>query len=262
MKSYFALLPAAAIQAIEDGDVSCPIHVSDARYATMLAARGGDADAAFADYMAASRQTVDDVAELAIKYNNLRVEDGEIASAMSVVDFAAEYGFLTRFLKPKFATGRVFAVELDEPASYFGTIDLKIDNAFVGHRPGAIEPFWKFNLVVAHELLTRVSPELFGPWLAKFAAFGAPGALVYFTARGPHALAWRFPGEKLDGEGFYFRPPPVAAGRRARGYGETFVAPRTVFAMIDQFKGARLLHFSEAAGHEGLDAYLLRLSDA
>jgi Methyltransferase domain len=257
VKPYFFQIPGANI-GDDQKNHPATIHVDDVRFRTLVGKHGGDANLALADYQAVGQAVGTALAQKVVAHNGAAFTGGKVESEMTVLDFGSEFGFLARYLPAIFPRAKIVAGERTESGKFFDQIDLGLEAAFLGSSPGEMQRFFRFDVVLAYDVLTRVRPDEWREWLDRIIDFAAPNGLVVFTTQGAFSLANRFRNRPLDDEGFYFMPVQRSAHVPGQPRGETIVAAATVFRTVDAIGGARVVEFQEAALSVYHDVFVLR----
>ena len=257
-KPYFVKFPQNHADADGSASKGWIVHTDDGRFASQLVICNGDHAQARDAYFAKSRTIAEVLAKTVSEHNRTAIEGGKVAAGMSILDFGAQYANVSRVLGEYFPTARIIAGEVNENASYFDRFDLGLESAYLGADPRTMNVFYRFDVVLVNDFLTRVHPNLFLTWLNRAVSFAAKGGLVVVTTQGLVSLANRFAGNSLDPRGFYFSPSPNQSDPGAVIAGETVVAPSLVVRALESANAARVVEFREAAFFGYQDLFVIR----
>ncbi len=146
---------------------------------------------------------------------------GDLAHAMSVLDFASGYGRATRFMVHDLGGERIWAAEIDPDAVRFQEEILGAHGLLSTTVPEEFRSERTFDAVLVSSLFTHLPEVTFRRWLARLWALVAPGGVLVFSVHGERLLP---PGAALAGPGIHFVATSESRLLDTELYGSTWVS--------------------------------------
>ena len=172
----------------------------------------GSADAAAVLYFSIGRLIADSLTEvLAWRFTG--------RGPASLLDFAAGFGRVTRFLARRFDPGTITVAEIDPASLAFQKTALGVRTILAPADADAFRPEREYDAVVASSFFSHLSEARFEAWLEKLWTAVAPAGVLVFSTHGPHLLS--------DGadwsRGIVFRPTSETERLDGAAYGTSWV---------------------------------------
>jgi SAM-dependent methyltransferase len=156
------------------------IDPADEMYSYGLHSLRGSHDAAALLYFSTGRLIADSVAgAIAWRFG------GRPGLPASILDFAAGYGRVTRFLARRFPSAEITAAEVDPAAARFQERALGVEGLVSPREAADFAPGRAFDAVLAVSLFSHLPAARFGAWLARLWSCAAPGGILIFSTHGP-----------------------------------------------------------------------------
>lgn len=152
----------------------------------------------------------------------------------SLLDFAAGYGRITRFLVHRVPAERVTVGEIQHDALRFQSINFGVETVSASVHDVDLAPERRFDMVLVVSLFTHLPRETWIPWLARLWDRTAPGGLLVFTTHNSD----RRPPLGASEEGFWFDASSEIPNLDPDQYGSTFVSDVFVRSAIAEVCGA------------------------
>jgi len=106
---------------------------------------------------------------------------GDLARVGSLLDFAAGYGRVSRFLLDDLPAERVWISEIDAGAVRFQEATFGVHGLLSAADPEAFSPGRKFSSILVSSLFTHLPEPRFRAWLAKLLGLVEDGGLLAFS---------------------------------------------------------------------------------
>ena len=214
--SSFAARYARMVSKDDPGFVS-EIDPADEMYRFGLHSLRGSADAAALLYFSVGRLIADSITDvLGWRFEN-RVPG-------SMLDFAAGYGRVTRFLSRRFDPRTITVSEVDPAALAFQERAFGVRTTSSPPDAEAFRPDREYDAVLASSFFSHLSETRFEEWLAKLWTAVAPAGVLVFSTHGPALLT-----EGADwSRGIVFRPTSETTRLGGAAYGTSWVTPEFV----------------------------------
>ncbi|HBL29946.1 MAG TPA: hypothetical protein DD490_24165 [Acidobacteria bacterium] len=148
-----------------------------------------------------------------------------------VLDFAAGFGRVTRFLVREIPPDRIWVSDLQPEALIAQKEEHGVHTLASAEDPAELELPGRFDAVLVSSLFTHLPPHRFAEWLAKLAGLVSPGGVL--------ALSVHDAG-MLDGPpaSITFRPTSESQQLPGESYGTTWVSEAFVRATVAEVLGA------------------------
>lgn len=190
------------------------VHADDEMLHTLYFGCGERRDTALAMYFSSGRALWQTIREV------LRWRFGELERIGRLLDFAAGYGRVTRFLLTEIPADRVWVSDIQADAvrtqsQQFGVhgVVSDVDPARLALEPG-------FDVVFVSSLFTHLPAATFAAWLRRLANLLTAHGVLLFSV---HDLSL-LPGA-ATGDSLVFRPASESARLDTDQYGSTWVSP-------------------------------------
>jgi SAM-dependent methyltransferase len=148
-----------------------------------------------------------------------------------ILDFAAGYGRMTRFVVAERPAGSVSAAEIDPAAVEFQRRRFGVPAYPSGYRPEELAIGDRFDCVFAGSLFSHLPAPLFAAWLARLLARVAPGGVLVFSVHGEERM---LPGRAMPAAGLYFEATSETATLDGAQYGTSWVREDFVAAAVSR----------------------------
>jgi SAM-dependent methyltransferase len=169
---------------------------------------------------------------------------GDLDRVTRLLDFAAGYGRVTRFIAHDLPPARVWASDIDPRAVAFQTRRFGVRGLVSTAAPEDLPAAEPFDAVLVSSLFTHLPEATFGRWLARLWALVAPGGLLAFSVHDPslHPDA-----AAAGGDGFLFAATSEDRALPAADYGSTWAGePYVRRALAAAAPGAAVHRFPRA----------------
>jgi SAM-dependent methyltransferase len=169
---------------------------------------------------------------------------GDLDRVTRLLDFAAGYGRVTRFIAHDLLPARVWASDIDPRAVAFQTRRFGVRGLVSTAAPEDLPAAEPFDAVLVSSLFTHLPEATFGRWLARLWALVAPGGLLAFSVHDPslHPDA-----AAAGGDGFLFAATSEDRALPAADYGSTWAGePYVRRALAAAAPGAAVHRFPRA----------------
>jgi hypothetical protein len=154
---------------------------------------------------------------------------GEPGRTPSLLDFAAGWGRVTRFLAQPVGAGRITAGAVDFQRRLLG-----VETVLSTPRAEDLRLDRRFAAVAACSLFTHLPDSSFRRWLARLWRAVDDGGLLIFSVNDEAVL---FSGRAMPERGLYFEPVSENVELGSEDYGTTWVAERFVARALDEACG-------------------------
>ncbi|MEZ5966548.1 MAG: class I SAM-dependent methyltransferase [Planctomycetota bacterium] len=226
---------------LPDKPIPSSIHPVDEMFRDALRRRE-DRAAALIEYMLIGNQSAATIRQVA-RWCGFRWEELD-----AVLDFAAGYGRVSRFLLRSLPPGRLWIAEVLEAAVPFQEESFGVHGIRSVTDPQAVRFPRRFRFISALSLFTHLPRETFTLWLRRLCDAVDDGGVLLFTTHGPEAY------EKEHGrplrEDFDFRAWSENDELDKNVYGLTFTKTEFVLAQIAKMPGIDLLgHLPRGLGN-------------
>ncbi len=168
---------------------------------------------------------------------------GDLHRVTNLLDFAAGYGRVTRFIAHDLPPARVCASDIDPRAVAFQTERFGVRGLVSAAAPEDLPAAGPFDAVLVSSLFTHLPEATFGRWLARLWALVAPGGLLAFSVHDPSL----HPDAAAGGDGFLFEATSEDRALPAADYGSTWAGePYVRRALAAAAPGAAVHRFPRA----------------
>ena len=157
----------------------------------------------------------------------------------AMLDFAAGYGRVTRFLCQRVPADRLWIGEILAPAVQFQRETFGVHALQSQTDPDTVALPRQYDLISVVSLFSHLPEATFSRWLSKLAHALAPGGMLVLTCHGPELFQRTF-GRALQGE-FYFDAVSESAVLDHNTYGVTYLRPSYVETCLRELPEVRLL---------------------
>jgi SAM-dependent methyltransferase len=226
--------------------VTCyEIHPED-EMRLFLRSLGRKEEALFGEYMQTGFRIYVQIAEILQRLGRSLGDVGRL------LDFAAGYGRVVRFLLRDLPKERVTIADIDPDAVAFQTERLGVTGLVSNADPDAVDLGGPYDLITTISLFTHLPAPLFERWLVKLSAALTPEGLLLFTTQAPglHKPGWS--------QDYAFVPESESRSLDTRIYGSTFVSGRYVADMVQaRLPDRRILAALPQTLNEHQDVYVL-----
>jgi SAM-dependent methyltransferase len=177
---------------------------------------------------------------------------------LSVLEFAAGYGRVTRHFASVLPGANVVACDIHEKAVAF-LREMGCEAQLSSHAPEHLDVGKTFNVIYAFSFFTHMPRSTWRPWLVALTKHLSKNGVLIFTAHGEVSQGLMGV-PNLEDDGFFFLKASEQADLAATEYGNTVTSFDYVFAQLRELD-LKLVQFKQAgAGHH--DVYVLhRRSD-
>jgi len=145
---------------------------------------------------------------------------GGFANVRSVLDFAAGYGRMTRFLTRALDPRAITAAEIEAGAVRFQEETFGVRGCVSSPGPDGWTLTDSFDLVLAVSFFSHLPAGRFERWLGRLYERVAPGGLLLFSTHGAELYGGPDP---IPPSGLLFRPESETARLEASEYGTSWV---------------------------------------
>jgi SAM-dependent methyltransferase len=166
---------------------------------------------------------------------------GDLSRVGLLLDFAAGYGRVTRFLVTDLPAERVSVAEIEAEAVRFQEETFGVAGLLSTVCPEEFAPGREFDAVLVSSLFTHLPEERFAAWLAKLLSLVRPGGLLAFSLHDRSLLP------EAGAAEFTFRPESESGSLAKSEYGSTWVSEGYVRARIARI--AEIARGEEVAVH-------------
>jgi len=175
------------------------------------------ADAAAVLYFSIGRLIADSVTDaLAWRFEGRRPD--------SLLDFAAGFGRVTRFLARRFEPATITVAEIEPAALAFHERAFGVGTMLSPSEAARFRPAREYEAVVVSSFFSHLSESRFEEWLEKLWTAVAPGGVFVFSTHGPDLLS-----DRADwSRGIVFRPTSETERLDGAAYGTSWVTPEFV----------------------------------
>ena len=179
---------------------------------------------------------------------------------VSLLEFAAGYGCVTRHLRGALPQADITACDIHNAAVRFIEDQFGIDAIASISDPDKFALERKFDVVFALSFFSHMPKETWARWLEALARHTVDGGAIIFTTHGLRSMRG-IPDCQLDTDGFFFFPGSEQGDLSTSEYGTTITTFDYVYRQIANIEGVSLARFHEALwwGHQ--DLYIVRRGD-
>lgn len=157
----------------------------------------------------------------------------------AMLDFAAGYGRVTRFLCTRMPAEKVWIGEILAPAVQFQHQTFGVHALLSQTDPDTVKLPRQYDLISVVSLFTHLPEATFSRWLSKLAHALAPGGILVITCHGPELFQRSF-GRPLKGN-FFFEADSESAVLDHNSYGRTYLHASYVEAQVKKLGDVQLL---------------------
>jgi SAM-dependent methyltransferase len=145
-----------------------------------------------------------------------------------ILEFAAGFGRLTRFLVKKYDPGRIVTSDIDEPAVEFCRERIGVRSLLSAMEPEDLEIDEKFDLILVYSLFSHLPADRFSRWLKRLYELLDDGGFLVISVHDDRSV----PPEHRGPDGFTFTPDSESRFLESAVYGSTWVSPEYVHGAI------------------------------
>lgn len=178
---------------------------------------------------------------------------------LSILEFAAGYGAVTRHAKGILAPNLLFSSDIHPQANAFIEREIGVTSIASANVPEAFDPQRKFDVIFVLSFFSHMPRATWGRWLRRLHDCLEPGGLLLFTTHGAESMRY-FPGAVLDESGFWFDRSSEQVDLDTADYGQTITSKAFVDASIAALPQAEYLAYEAACWWEHQDLYIVRKS--
>lgn len=231
----------AALDAVGLRGVPMAIDVRDEMLASLLHAHRGSVEAALVGYF----QTGWMAAGLLRRV--LRWRFGE-RQGVRLLDFAAGYGRVSRYLRPGTERAQVTVADVDPEAVEFQRRRFGFEGFVSTSDPDDLAIESRFDAIFVASLFSHLPERRFAAWLRRLVVLLEPGGVLALSTHGAEAM---LPGRTMPAGGFYFEPVSESRRFAEDEYGSTWVTEEFVARAIAEAcgGGASWRRFPRALWH-------------
>ncbi len=156
-----------------------------------------------------------------------------------ILEFAAGFGRLTRFLVKRYDPARIVTSDIDEPAVEFCRDRLGVRSVLSAMEPEDLAIDETFDLILVYSLFSHLPADRFSRWLGRLYELLADGGFLVISVHDDRSI----PPEHRGPEGLTFTPDSESRFLESAVYGSTWVSPDYVHrAIAETCPGARTTH--------------------
>jgi SAM-dependent methyltransferase len=145
-----------------------------------------------------------------------------------VLEFAAGFGRVTRFLATWHGAQRVTAAEIQKPATEFLSEQFGVRTLLSPAHAADFDPQRRFAVVVAHSFFSHTPEHALREWLGRLYELVQPGGVLVFSVHDESLIA----PEDRHQSGLTFRPVSESDRLQSALYGSTWVSAGFVEAAV------------------------------
>ncbi len=204
--------------------VNVDVYEPDEMFQVFYWGQGCNTDSSLAMYLASGRaiwQTVREV--LAWRF-------GAPEKVGRLLDFAAGFGRVTRFMVQEIPSDRIWVSDLQADALEAQGASFGVHTFHSAEDPAALALPGTFDAVIVSSLFTHLPPSRFTQWLAKLGGAVAPGGLLLLSVHGAELLAQ--PTDTIE-----FKPSSESQKLPGESYGSTWVSEAFVRQAVREALG-------------------------
>jgi 2-polyprenyl-3-methyl-5-hydroxy-6-metoxy-1,4-benzoquinol methylase len=197
------------------------------------------------------------VGELAVGLLKDRPDEAILVEPVSILDFAAGYGCVARFIAKVFAKAAFCAIDIHQQAVEFNRQRLGLDAELSKTDPTLLEPTRQYDIVFTLSFFSHLPRTTFDLWLKTLLKYVKQNGLLIFTTHGraSHRLVSDF---DIDHEGYGFKAFSEQKDLSPDDYGITITYPEYVQKILNGIDNAELVYFHHAFWWTHQDCYVLR----
>jgi len=175
-----------------------------------------------------------------------------LGDVQKLLDFAAGYGRVVRFMLQDLPPERITVADIDGDAVAFQTERFGVGGMVSSADPDGVDLQGPYDLITCISLFTHLPAPLFERWLVKLTAALTPGGLLLLTTQAPSLH------EPGSSENYTFVPASESRSLDADIYGSTFVSSRYLADIVQaQLTDRRILVTLPQTLNEHQDVYVL-----
>jgi len=175
---------------------------------------------------------------------------------VSLLEFAAGYGRVTRHLKEVMPKADIVACDIHDKATMFITEKFGVTAIGSSDNPDEFSTDRDFDVVFALSFFSHMPKQTWPRWLRALVRQVKSDGILIFTTHGLQSVRL-FPDYCADAEGFWFKSVSEQDDLNTSLYGSTVTTFDYVNRQIAD-SGARLIRFQEAMWWQHQDLYILR----
>lgn len=146
-----------------------------------------------------------------------------------ILEFAAGFGRLTRFLVKRYDPSRIVTSDIDEPAVDFCRDRIGVRSILSAMEPEDLALAEKFDLILVYSLFSHLPADRFGRWLARLYDLLEDGGFLVISVHDDRSVPLEYRGP----DGFTFTPDSESRFLESAVYGSTWVSPEYVRRAIE-----------------------------
>jgi SAM-dependent methyltransferase len=159
--------------------------------------------------------------------------------APRILEFAAGFGRLTRFLVKRYDPSRIVTSDIDEPAVDFCRERIGVRSVLSAMEPEDLAIDGKFDLILVYSLFSHLPADRFTRWLARLYTLLDDGGFLVISVHDDRSV----PPEHRGPDGFTFTPDSESRFLESAVYGSTWISPDYARrAIAETCPGARTTH--------------------
>ena len=162
--------------------VNVEIYENDEMFQVLYWSQNANRDSAVASYLGSGR-TIWQALRAVLLWRF-----GTLDRIGRVLDFAAGFGRVTRFLVREIPPDRIWVSDLQPEALLAQKTEHGVHTLASAEDPAALEVPGSFDAVLVSSLFTHLPPHRFSEWLAKLAGLVAPGGVLAFSVHDAEML--------------------------------------------------------------------------
>jgi SAM-dependent methyltransferase len=222
----------AAAFGLPGGPIPTRIHPDDEMYRDALRRRGSHSQA-LREYMYLGNQSAWTIRQIA-EWSGLNWTKLD-----AVLDFAAGYGRVSRFLLHSLSPSKVWISEVLVKAVPFQVDTFGVHGIRSAMDPEAVQFPRRFDLISVLSLFTHLPRPTFTTWLQRLCAAVADGGVLLFTTHGAEVFAEAF-ARPLTTD-FFFEPLSENDELDKNAYGRTYTQTSFVLDQLARIPGIDVL---------------------
>jgi len=208
----------------------------------------------FVDQDAAVDYYFSDGRESALKLKTI-LEDANLLTGATVLEFAAGYGCVTRHLQKVLPAIELTVSDIHRKAHKFSRKVLGVKSQKSHRIPEKFFP-GIYDCIFALSFFSHMPPTTWERWLSKLWDSIPSGGILVFTTQGLLSAKY-FDNPTIDANGIWFRADSEQKDLKVADYGQTLVTEWFVRNASDRLEGLLSLTFKEGYWWNHQDLYIL-----
>lgn len=192
-----------------------------------------------------------------------RIVDEWMGSAepLTVLEFAAGYGAVTRHAKTALAPHILHSSDIHPQANGFLASVFGVQSVQSVDVPEELSLPAAYDVIFVLSFFSHMPRSTWARWLHRLYAGLRPGGILVFTTHGKTSMQ-HFPHAQLDSTGYWFEQSSEQGDLETAKYGQTITSKEFVDAHINELPGAEYLANEPAGWWEHQDLYIVRRPQA